>query len=116
MKEAFDLKLTDVPAAAKIKIIKEIRAITGLGLKEVRSLSCKYGTCSQLIAVLLCNRALFVGEGDGGEGACGGEAGPEEGGGGEAQGHFARGGRKGRAVVICCLNIRVREYRPDVAE
>ncbi len=36
MKEAFDLKLTEVPAAAKIKIIKEIRAITGLGLKEVR--------------------------------------------------------------------------------
>lgn len=34
-KEAFDLKLTEVPAAAKIKIIKEIRAITGLGLKEV---------------------------------------------------------------------------------
>lgn len=34
-KEAFDLKLTEVPAAAKIKIIKEVRAITGLGLKEV---------------------------------------------------------------------------------
>jgi ribosomal protein L7/L12 len=36
-KEAFDLKLTEVPAAAKIKIIKEVRAITGLGLKEVSS-------------------------------------------------------------------------------
>lgn len=34
-KEAFDLKLTEVPAAAKIKVIKEVRAITGLGLKEV---------------------------------------------------------------------------------
>lgn len=34
-KDAFDLKLTDVPAASKIKIIKEVRAITGLGLKEV---------------------------------------------------------------------------------
>ena len=34
-KEAFDLKLMEVPAAAKIKVIKEVRAITGLGLKEV---------------------------------------------------------------------------------
>lgn len=34
-KEAFDLKLTEVDAKAKIKIIKEVRAITGLGLKEV---------------------------------------------------------------------------------
>lgn len=34
-KEAFDLKLTEVPAASKIKAIKEVRAITGLGLKEV---------------------------------------------------------------------------------
>lgn len=35
VKEAFDLKLTEASAAAKIKIIKEVRAITGLGLKEV---------------------------------------------------------------------------------
>ena len=34
-KEAFDIKLTIVDAKAKIKIIKEVRAITGLGLKEV---------------------------------------------------------------------------------
>lgn len=34
-KEAFDLKLTEVDAKSKIKIIKEVRAITGLGLKEV---------------------------------------------------------------------------------
>lgn len=34
-KEAFDVKLTVVDAKAKIKIIKEIRTITGLGLKEV---------------------------------------------------------------------------------
>lgn len=34
-KEHFDLKLTVVDAKAKIKIIKEIRTITGLGLKEV---------------------------------------------------------------------------------
>jgi len=34
-KEAFDIKLTEVDAKSKIKIIKEVRAITGLGLKEV---------------------------------------------------------------------------------
>jgi large subunit ribosomal protein L7/L12 len=34
-KENFDLKLTVVDAKAKIKVIKEVRAITGLGLKEV---------------------------------------------------------------------------------
>jgi len=34
-KEIFDLKLTVVDAKAKIKIIKEVRTITGLGLKEV---------------------------------------------------------------------------------
>ena len=36
-KENFDLKLTVVDAKAKIKIIKEVRTITGLGLKEVWS-------------------------------------------------------------------------------
>jgi large subunit ribosomal protein L7/L12 len=36
-KEAFDVKLTVVDAKAKIKIIKEIRTITGLGLKEVQT-------------------------------------------------------------------------------
>jgi large subunit ribosomal protein L7/L12 len=34
-KEEFDLKLGPVDQKIKIKIIKEIRAITGLGLKEV---------------------------------------------------------------------------------
>jgi len=34
-KEFFDLKLNEVDAKAKIKIIKEVRAITNLGLKEV---------------------------------------------------------------------------------
>lgn len=34
-KEFFDLKLNEVDAKAKIKIIKEVRAITSLGLKEV---------------------------------------------------------------------------------
>ncbi len=35
VKEHFDVKLTAVDATSKIKIIKEVRAITGLGLKEV---------------------------------------------------------------------------------
>ena len=35
-KEFFDIKLTAVDPKSKIKIIKEVRALTGLGLKEVR--------------------------------------------------------------------------------
>jgi large subunit ribosomal protein L7/L12 len=35
---AFDLKLTGFDAKAKIKVIKEVRAITGLGLKEAKEL------------------------------------------------------------------------------
>ena len=34
-KTSFDIKLTTVSATSKIKVIKEVRAITGLGLKEV---------------------------------------------------------------------------------
>ncbi len=37
-KTAFDLKLTGFDAKAKIKVIKEIRAITGLGLKEAKEM------------------------------------------------------------------------------
>lgn len=37
-KEAFDIKIGAVDAKAKIKIIKEVRAMTGLGLKEVSSI------------------------------------------------------------------------------
>mmetsp|Transcript_16180 Transcript_16180/g.19771 ORF Transcript_16180/g.19771 Transcript_16180/m.19771 type:complete len:276 (-) Transcript_16180:401-1228(-) len=37
-KTAFDLKLTAFDAKTKIKIIKEIRAMTGLGLKEAKEL------------------------------------------------------------------------------
>ena len=36
VKEIFDIKLTVVDAKNKIKVIKEIRTITSLGLKEVR--------------------------------------------------------------------------------
>lgn len=37
-KTAFDLKLNKFDAAKKISVIKEIRAITGLGLKEAKAL------------------------------------------------------------------------------
>ena len=38
VKTAFDLKLTGFDAKAKIKVIKEIRAITGLGLKDAKEM------------------------------------------------------------------------------
>ncbi|KAK5824158.1 uncharacterized protein LOC108486005 [Gossypium arboreum] len=37
-KTAFDVKLEKFDAAAKIKVIKEVRAFTNLGLKEAKSL------------------------------------------------------------------------------
>jgi len=37
-KTAFDLKLTGFDAKSKIKVIKEVRAITSLGLKEAKAL------------------------------------------------------------------------------
>ncbi len=37
-KENFDLKLVSFDSKAKIKTIKEVRAITGLGLKEAKEL------------------------------------------------------------------------------
>ena len=37
-KTEFDVKLTGYEAAAKIKIIKEVRGITALGLKEAKDL------------------------------------------------------------------------------
>ena len=38
VKDIFDIKLTVVDPKTKIKIIKEVRAITGLGLKEAKDL------------------------------------------------------------------------------
>lgn len=38
-KEAWDLKLCSYEASSKIKIIKEIRVITGLGLKEAKEMA-----------------------------------------------------------------------------
>ena len=35
-KEFFDIKLTSFDTKAKIKVIKEVRALTGLGLKEAK--------------------------------------------------------------------------------
>lgn len=37
-KTDFDVELTDVPAAGKIAVIKVVREITGLGLKEAKDL------------------------------------------------------------------------------
>jgi len=37
-KTAFDLKLTGFDAKSKIKVIKEVRAITSLGLKEAKDM------------------------------------------------------------------------------
>jgi len=37
-KTAFDLKLTGFDAKSKIKVIKEVRAMTGLGLKEAKEM------------------------------------------------------------------------------
>jgi len=36
VKDTFDLKLVSYNAAGKIKVIKEVRTVTSLGLKEVR--------------------------------------------------------------------------------
>ncbi len=38
-KEAFDLKLISFDAKSKIKVIKEVRTVTNLGLKEVNKSS-----------------------------------------------------------------------------
>ena len=37
-KTEFDVELTEVPAASKIKVIKVVREATGLGLKEAKDL------------------------------------------------------------------------------
>merc|ERR1719230_460703 len=37
-KEFFDLKLVGFESASKIKVIKEVRALSGLGLKEAKEL------------------------------------------------------------------------------
>ena len=37
-KTEFDVELTEAPAASKIKVIKVVREVTGLGLKEAKEL------------------------------------------------------------------------------
>ena len=37
-KTEFDVELTEVPAASKIKVIKVVREVTGLGLKEAKAM------------------------------------------------------------------------------
>jgi hypothetical protein len=58
----FDVKLTGFDAKAKIKVIKEVRSITSLGLKEVRKLHCD---CNGLEVDFKCCNA--------GKGVCGKE-------------------------------------------
>ena len=38
-KTEFDVELTEVPAASKIKVIKVVREVTGQGLKEAKELA-----------------------------------------------------------------------------
>lgn len=49
VKEAWDLKLVSFAATAKIKVIKEVRTVTSLGLKEV----CHYSDQLCYIHILL---------------------------------------------------------------
>ena len=39
-KTEFDIKLTGFDAASKVKVIKEVRTMTSLGLKEAKELVC----------------------------------------------------------------------------
>lgn len=56
VKEAFDLKLISFDAKAKIKIIKEVRTITALGLKEVSlSLSLSNLMCVRVYIHITCS-------------------------------------------------------------
>lgn len=50
-KDVFTIKLGAVDAKAKIKIIKEVRTITGLGLKEVTT---AHTLSSAAISLLFC--------------------------------------------------------------
>lgn len=56
-KTIFDLKLTGFDAKAKIKVIKEIRGITSLGLKEAKEL---VEGAPVSLAVLICFAIIFV--------------------------------------------------------
>ena len=59
-KDVFEVKLKGFDSKAKIKIIKEIRAITGLGLKEV------FMSNFDIFSLLI----WMIGERNGGESSC----------------------------------------------
>ena len=59
-KTEFDVKLTGYEAAAKIKIIKEVRGVTSLGLKEAKELVRFAGHAPACRDVLLHQIALWV--------------------------------------------------------
>ena len=63
-KEFFDVKLVSFDPASKIKVIKEVRAITGLGLKEVRSALAVFMLRAPLSSSSL-SRYLLTGQGPG---------------------------------------------------
>ena len=56
-KEFFDLKLVGFDSASKIKVIKEVRALSGLGLKEVscRSIFINFMLISLILFVVYCS-------------------------------------------------------------
>jgi hypothetical protein len=102
-KTIFEIKLNGFDAKAKIKIIKEVRAITGLGLKEV-GLSLFVNHPSVI---------LFLGSGEGprGEGAGAAEGQPGQGRGREVHGHSQGGRSRSRVAVdnpLCLLVVSLR--------
>ena len=58
-KTHFEIKLEKFDAKAKIKIIKEVRGLTGLGLKEVRSKLFPVRVCASCIHDYI----IFAGKG-----------------------------------------------------
>ena len=52
VKTEFDVKLTAFDPASKIKVIKEVRAVTELGLKEAKELVRYSAICSDLACAL----------------------------------------------------------------
>ena len=55
-KTEFDVKLTGFDAKGKIKVIKEVRAITNLGLKEVRHLVAQSVACRTDVSSFVLHR------------------------------------------------------------
>lgn len=64
-KDSFNIKLGAVDQKAKIKIIKEVRTITGLGLKEVSN----HRKLRSFLHIIDTSH-LFIGKGFSGKGTC----------------------------------------------